>query len=54
MHEQDTVFHSREVSISPFSRASVHIEMLRITPEGEEIAKADASGFHWEHNGLLH
>jgi len=46
--------HPEPISVSPYSRATAHIEMVRVNDTGEIIARSSATGFHWEQDGFLY
>lgn len=45
--------HREVVSVSPFSRATAFIEMLRKNEKGDTIAQSSATGFHWAQDGYI-
>lgn len=46
-------FHPESISVSPFSRAAVQVNPVRIDQDGKEIARSSASGFFWNEGGKL-
>ena len=47
------IVHSEPVSISPFSRAAVQLNPIRLDEDGKVIARSSASGFFWNEHGKL-